>query len=303
MSIAADRCHAVFQKTERALLKLFSEQDAESVHTFRTTSRRLQTLLEQILPDRDKDQKKLLKMLGRIRKRAGKVRDIDVQLAALRSLKITQEPRRKTLLVHNLIELRVRHEKRLRKLLTKKEVKGIRKLLKLSLKSVKTESQQDPLVVAKKMLSEVVSPTGPVTEELLHRYRLVVKRSRYAAEFAPKSAESAQLITQLKRLQDALGNWHDWLTLTQTASARLGEVNQSSLVAALHNVTGGKFRQAVAALSTSPTIQASTARALTAQASTIEHAAIQRSRKSSTAEQARREGQLPTPVTRHGAAA
>jgi hypothetical protein len=95
-----------------------------------------------------------------------------------------------------------------------------------------------------------------------------------------------------------LGNWHDWLTLTQTASARLGEVNQSSLVAALHNVTGGKFRQAVAALSTSPTIQASTA-----QASTNEHAAIQRSRKSSTAMQARRAGQLPTPVTSHGAAA
>jgi CHAD domain-containing protein len=298
MSIAADRSHVVFQKTERALLKLSSEQSAESVHTFRTTSRRLQTLLEQILPNRDKDQKKLLKVLGRIRKRAGKVRDIDVQLAALRSLKIAQEPRRKTLLVHNLIELRVRHEKKLRKLLTKKEVKGIRKLLKLSLKSVKTENQRDPLVVAKKMLSKVVRPSGPVTEDLLHQYRLVVKRSRYAAEFAPKSAESAQFIAQLKRLQDTLGNWHDWLTLTQTASARLGEVNQSSLVAALHNVTGGKFRQAVAALSTSPTIQASTA-----QASTNEHAAIQRSRKSSTAMQARRAGQLPTPVTSHGAAA
>ena len=46
-----------------------------------------------------------------------------------------------------------------------------------------------------------------------------------------------------------VGNWHDWLTLTQTAAKRLGDVNQSSLVAALHNVTGGKFRHAVAALS------------------------------------------------------
>jgi CHAD domain-containing protein len=298
MSIAADRSHVVFQKTERALLKLSSEQGAESVHTFRTTSRRLQTLLEQILQDRDKAQRKLLKMLGRIRKRAGKVRDLDVQLAALRSLKIAQEPRRKTLLVHNLIELRVRHEKKLRKLLTKKEVKDIRKLLKLSSRSVKSESRRDPLVVAKKMLSKVVRPTGPVTEDLLHQYRLVVKRSRYAAEFAPRSAESAQFIAQLKRLQDALGNWHDWLTLTQTASERLGEVNQSSLVAALHNVTGGKFRQAVAALSASPTIQASTT-----QASTNEQAAIQTSRKSSTAEQAGRPSQIPTPVTSTDAAA
>jgi CHAD domain-containing protein len=82
-----------------------------------------------------------------------------------------------------------------------------------------------------------------------------VKRARYAAEFAPKSAASAPFIAQLKRLQDAVGNWHDWLTLTQTAAKRLGDVNQSSLVAALHNVTGGKFRHAVAAVSSSPTIQ------------------------------------------------
>jgi CHAD domain-containing protein len=110
------------------------------------------------------------------------------------------------------------------------------------------------------MLAQVVRPAGPVTEDLLHRYRIVVKRARYAAEFAPKSAEAAHFISQLKRLQDAVGNWHDWLTLENTAAKRLGDVNQSSLVAALHNVTGGKFRQAVAALSASSTIQSSTSR-------------------------------------------
>jgi hypothetical protein len=93
-----------------------------------------------------------------------------------------------------------------------------------------------------------------VTEDVLHQYRIAVKRARYAAEFAPKSTEAAQFITQLKRLQDAVGNWHDWLTLTQTASKQIGEVSQSSLVAALHNVTSGKFRHAVAALSASSTI-------------------------------------------------
>jgi CHAD domain-containing protein len=101
----------------------------------------------------------------------------------------------------------------------------------------------------------VVRPAGPVTEDLLLAYRTVVKRARYAAEFAPRSAEAAQFIAQVKRLQDAVGNWHDWLTLTQTAAKRLGDVDQSSLVAALHNVTGSKFRQAVAALSASSTIQ------------------------------------------------
>jgi CHAD domain-containing protein len=245
----------VFQRMDRALLKLSSEQQAESVHSFRTTSRRLQTLLEEVVPGSGRNQKKLLKMLDRIRKRAGKVRDLDIQLATLRSLKVPQEPRRKTQLMHSLIELRAKHEKALRKLLSKKTIREIRARLKRASKGLKPDDARDPLLVARKILAEVVRPAGPVTEELLHQYRSVVKRARYAAEFAPKSAEAEPFLAQLKRLQDAVGHWHDWLILTQAAAKRLGDVNQSSLVAVLHNVTGGKFRQAVAALSASPTIQ------------------------------------------------
>ena len=208
----------MFQKMERALLKLSSGQDAESVHSFRTTSRRLQTLLEQVVPERDRNQKKLLKMLDRIRKRAGKLRDIDVQLAALRSLKVPQEPRRKTQLMHGLIELRAEHEKTLRKLLSKEKIREIRKRLKRASRKVKSETGRDALGVARAMLAKVVRPAGPVTEDVLHQYRIAVKRARYAAELAPKSAEGERLIAQLKRLQDAVGNWHDWLTLTQTAA-------------------------------------------------------------------------------------
>lgn len=247
----------VFQRMERALLKLSSEQQAESVHSFRTISRRLQTLLEEVVPGSGRNQKKLLKMLDRIRKRAGKVRDLDIQLAALRSLKVPQEPRRKTQLMHSLIELRAKHEKALRKLLNKKTIREIRARLKRASKGLKPDDARDPLLVARKILAQVVRPAGPVTEELLHQYRSVVKRARYAAEFAPKSAEAEPFLAQLKRLQDAVGHWHDWLILTQAAAKRLGDVNQSSLVAVLHNVTGGKFRQAVAALSASPTIQSS----------------------------------------------
>jgi CHAD domain-containing protein len=255
MSIALDRSQLVFQKTERALLKLSSGQTTESVHGFRTTSRRLQTLLEQLLPERDRNQKKLLKMLNRIRRRAGKVRDLDVQLAALRSLKVPQEPRRKTQFMHGLIELRGKQEKKLRKMLTKDVMRELRKRLKRGSKEFRPETSRDALSVARSMLREVVRPAGPVSEDVLHQYRTVVKRARYAAEFAPKSTEATQFITQVKSLQDAVGNWHDWLTLTRAAASRLGDVNQSSLVAALHNVTGGKFRHAVAALSSSPTLQ------------------------------------------------
>lgn len=248
MPIANERGQLIFRKMDRELLRLSSEQEADNVHGFRTTTRRLQTLLE-LIPGRHRNQKKLMKMLDRIRRRAGKVRDIDVQLAALRSLKVPLEPRRKTQLMQHLIEARAEHERKLRKLLKTDSLRELRKRLRRTAREIQLDSIRDPLALAKEILESAAPSNGPVTEESLHRCRLAVKRARYAAELANKSAESTQFMAQLKRLQDTLGNWHDWMTLTDTATEQLGEMNQSSLVAALHNVTRGKFRQAAEAIS------------------------------------------------------
>ena len=253
MAISAERGKSIFRKTEKELVRLSSGHRAEAVHGFRTAARRLQTLLEQLVADNHRKHKKLLRTLNRIRKSAGKVRDIDVQLEALRNLKVPQEPRRKTQLVQALIELRAQHEKRLYKLLKKQDVRDIRKRLRRAESSVIFDSNRDPLLVARQMLDSLAIPQGTVDEETLHRYRLTVKRARYAAEFAPKSADSTRFLAELKRLQDALGSWHDWLTLTHTAMERLGDVSQSSLVAVLHNVTRGKFRHAVSAVTAAKT--------------------------------------------------
>jgi len=249
--MAKDPIQSVFQKLERDLGKVSSKQNAENVHRFRSAARRLETLLEELLPKQKRAHHKLLRALGRIRKRAGKLRDLDVQLTALRSLKIPQEPRRKSQLMNSLIELRAEHEKKLRKALNKEAVREIRRRLKRAAKEVKSATVGNPLAVARKMLGQPPHPDsrGTLTEDLLHHYRIIGKRARYVAELAPPSAEATQFITQLKHMQDAAGDWHDWFTLTHTAAKRLGDVHESSLVAALHNVTGAKFRSAVTALS------------------------------------------------------
>ena len=249
MPIAPKRSRVVFQKLEQDLVKLSSKPRAENVHRFRTGTRRLQILLGELSSKLDRSQKKLLKMLARIRKRAGKVRDLDVQLAALRALKMPREPRRKTQLVNRLIELRAQQEKKLRKAVEEKTVREIRKRLKRASKNFNPEVSRDPLAVARGMLDRINREDAPVTEAMLHRYRILSKRARYAAEFAEPSPEATRFIATLKRLQDVLGDWHDWLTLTQTARQDLGDVHESSLVAELSNVTGAKFRHAVAVLS------------------------------------------------------
>jgi len=248
MGIDSKRSQAVFEKLEQDLLKLSSKPRAKEVHRFRTDTRRLQTLLGELSPKLDRNQEKLLKLLGRLRKRAGKVRDLDVQLTALRALKVSQEPRRKTQLVNRLIELRSEQEKKLRKAADQETVQEMRKRLKHASKSFSPEASREPLAAARGMLERIERTDAPLSEAVLHQYRILSKRARYAAEFADKSAEATQFIAGLKRLQDAVGDWHDWLTLTQSASDQLGDVRESSLAAELHNVTGAKFRHAVSAL-------------------------------------------------------
>jgi CHAD domain-containing protein len=255
MGIKPERCGVVFRKLDRDVAKLAAERHADTVHSFRTTTRRLQTLLEELVPERTRKQKKLLKTLRGIRKQAGKVRDLDAQLAALRSMQVPLESRRQTQLLQGLLELRAKQEKKLRKTLTKQVTRDIRKQLKRAAKEIEFKTSRDPLVAAHEILARVALPRGPLTEDALHSCRILVKRARYAAEFAPESAAATRFIAQLKRLQDLLGDWHDWLALTHTATERLGSISESPLAAALRNVTGTKLRYAVAAMAASPALQ------------------------------------------------
>jgi len=97
------------------MAKLASKPSPENVHKFRTSSRRVEVLVSDLAGSRNGNDKKLLKLLGRLRKKAGRVRDLDVQSVALRSLKIPQEPQRKSQLLRTLAEERARREKKLAK--------------------------------------------------------------------------------------------------------------------------------------------------------------------------------------------
>src|SRR5579859_7676185 len=157
MAISSEQVQRIFRKTERELERLSSEKHSKAVHSFRTSSRRLETLIEEIAPRQDRRGKKLLKLLNVIRRRAGKVRDLDVQIQALRSLKVPQEPRRKTHLMQNLLELRLKREAKLRKLLHKTDIRDIRKRLKQAHKGFETEGARDPLAVAHKILASAIA--------------------------------------------------------------------------------------------------------------------------------------------------
>jgi CHAD domain-containing protein len=143
--------------------------------------------------------------------------------------------------------MRAKREAKLLKALDNQTVREIRKRLKRAAESPQTlKNGRDPFTVASQMLARLTRISGPLREELLHQYRVNCKRIRYVAELEGDRPEAQQLVEQLKRMQDALGDWHDWLTLTETVQKHVGDDARSALLAELSNITRAKLREAMA---------------------------------------------------------
>jgi CHAD domain-containing protein len=238
-----------FDKLGRYLGRLEKKPAPKSVHRFRTYSRRVETILRDLVAEPSGNQKKVLRLLERLRKKAGKLRDLDVQLAALRSLKIPQEPDRRARLTRTLLEERAKRERKLPKVFSPELVRQLRKRLKRAAKGTELPPQTDPLAKALRLFADVGKAHAPITESKLHEFRLAAKRARYLAELAGDNSDAARVLKELQHLQDVIGDWHDWLQLAERARQLFGSVQESALVAALHNITRAKFRQSLQTLS------------------------------------------------------
>ena len=246
MPVDQTQCRIVIQKLDRQLLRVAKKFDPASVHKVRTYSRRVESLLGHLLAEPNRNHRKLLKLLGKLRKRAGRVRDLDVQMSNLRSLKIAREAGQKSQLQRALAQERGKQARELDRSLDKERLRELRKRLQRAADDLEFPEGTQPLGVTIRELSRL--DQGPLTEKTLHQYRIAGKRARYVAEFAGKDPEAERLVEKLKRMQDVIGDWHDWLKLAQRAQELFGGVRDSALVSALQNLTRAKFRQGVDAV-------------------------------------------------------
>jgi CHAD domain-containing protein len=248
MPIDLKRSRQAFQRLGRELTKLTKEPVPESVHKFRTNSRRVEALLSEVAPELNRNDKKLLKLLSRLRKKAGRVRDLDVEIAALRGLKIPGGNGHKSQFVDALVQDRSKREQKLVKAFDRQTAAKVRKRLKRAAGEIDIPQNTEPLTLTLSKLAKLGRDHVPLTEKTLHQYRIIGKRARYIAELADHDSEAKRIVDQLKHMQDVIGDWHDWLKLTQRAEALFGGVQDSALVAMLRNVTQAKFRQSVDAV-------------------------------------------------------
>jgi CHAD domain-containing protein len=80
--------------------------------------------------------------------------------------------------------------------------------------------------------------------ENLHDFRKATKKARYVAEAAAEGGKYSTVAKALKRVQDAIGEWHDWLCLGEEAKAALGQ-DAPELIAAFRAEMERHFAAAV----------------------------------------------------------
>lgn len=234
----------VFARMSRYIGRVARGTKSEDVHRFRTNSRRIEALVAELVPENG-NTKKLLKLLSKLRKRAGRVRDLDVQLIFLKNLRVPDRQNHRAQLLELLAEEHGRRSKKLAKSFDPETVRELRRRLRRAKSEIKLD-KIDPLRLA---LGRLPKPSpAPMTEKMLHACRIAAKHARYLAELATESAKAKAFVEELKRAQDEVGEWHDVLKLQQRAANLFGTVHDSALVAALQNISRARFRRAVNAM-------------------------------------------------------
>ncbi len=218
----------------------------KAVHDLRTATRRVEAQLQllSMLPDlplHAEQQQHALTLLKKLRKAAGQVRDLDVQRDLIRG-----ETNADNSDPNPDPDIRV-EARRLRRVLNRRRDNAADHLQQLLHKQharlpmafgdlLSTLAPAESLALGEPQLIELIlarygrphEPEAPASaaDDIahLHEIRKRAKLARYLAESAPKSATAARrLAAQFESVQQAGGEWHDWLILAEVAAGELGD--------------------------------------------------------------------------------
>ncbi|MGB8477219.1 MAG: CHAD domain-containing protein [Acidobacteriaceae bacterium] len=224
----------------------------EQVHSLRTTIRRFEAAVQALALDSNANEKRLLRKLAKLRRRAGKVRDLDVLTGYIAGLKTGEE---EDCVVQLLEYLGAEHADRSQRLASfaVKHGESLRRRLKqtatdlnaFSEESVVTSTAPGHAMLSELRLQRELTKPVRLTRNNLHPYRLQVKELRYMLEMENNPADQA-LIETLGQVKDAIGEWHDWQQLGIIARDHLPHGSKCKLISLLQKTTQKKLKAAIA---------------------------------------------------------
>jgi CHAD domain-containing protein len=242
------------RKPGRTLRKLLKRMGArptpEQVHDFRTNSRKLEANLEAFGMDGSRLGKRVLKPLSRFRKRAGKIRDMDVLTSYAASIQPQDSEKDCAVQLEYLGAKRRRHAKKFNGASRQDGPVLIKRLKKIERELAKSEARTEnggrPESMASSMalqLGSRLASGARLNHSNLHPFRLKVKELRNVLRLA--SDPDQNLLDALGSVKDVIGEWHDWEELVGIAEKTLDHGTQCKLTQTLKATTQKKFDNAL----------------------------------------------------------
>jgi CHAD domain-containing protein len=258
MALNKERIGKSVRKIRKILKKEPRRATPHQVHDIRTHSRRLEAAVEALALDSKKNERRMLKDIREVQRRAGKVRDMDVLTLHAATLRIERIEKDQDSLVQVLEHLgveRYRYAKRLHRALRQYR-RSLRHRLQRTArrfeKLIPDESTDSNGVnhVAAEAAASAMDLTGELKEPAtlnktnLHRYRLKVKDLRNVLRMGENVKED--FVKALGEVKDAIGEWHDWEELVTIADRLLEDRRNSEVLRTLKATREKKYESALA---------------------------------------------------------
>ncbi|MFL6303303.1 MAG: CHAD domain-containing protein [Candidatus Sulfotelmatobacter sp.] len=253
MPLDQDKLESSFRKLRKSLKSVPKQPSPDEVHDLRTRTRRLESTLHALMLDQKQDGQRLLQIVSPIRKKAGKVRDMDVLTNFAASLANDDQECRTQLLEH-LGARRLQSARRLRDTVAQKRQKARRRLGQYSrfIGSSVTASRKNgsnnqrwpaEATATALQLSSELTAWPRLNASNLHPYRLKVKELRYVLQLA--EGQDSEFIDGLGEVKDAIGEWHDWNELAAAATETLDHGSRCKVLKQIRETATAKFDHAL----------------------------------------------------------
>jgi CHAD domain-containing protein len=255
MSFNLQKVQQSTRRVKKFLRKHPKQPSVNAIHNLRTGTRSLETTFTTLGISSNAKVRRLLRELRYVRKRAGKVRDMDVLTSDVLTLNQAGERDCYVQLVEYLGAARTKYAKKLRLAIVaagpqvprnlKRSSKRLRKLLQQPEIARSATSDPVPATIAKaiQLSSSLTMPTV-LNRKNLHPYRLKVKELRNVLQLSEQSSNH-EFVDALGEVKDAIGEWHDWETLVTIAGCVLLHGTSCKLIQQLQATSEAHYDRAL----------------------------------------------------------
>lgn len=247
-----------FRKLRKSLKNGLVQSSAEEVHDIRTQSRRIEATMRALGLDKNRDAQSLSKAIAQIRRRAGKVRDMDVLTAFASAMTCDGENDCIVELLTYLGAKRFRFAAKLENAASKRQNKALHGLKRFSdliegrFSAPETRGQEicewraDATAAVRALSSDLAAWPEPAVGNL-HAFRILVKELINVLRLADEP--ESEVLDALGEVKNTIGEWHDWNELKKFAAKVLRHGRSCGLRTKIDSIVKQKLERAVLAAS------------------------------------------------------